>query len=118
MLEHYDAIGRWRTVTETGHPVDAAGTLPNGVTAVGLAGLRGLLLEEPERFVGTLTERLLAYALGRELRHYDQPTVRAIVRDAAADGSPLVVGRSRGGREPGVPDAAGGGVTGNRLRLA
>ena len=86
MLEHYDAIGRWRTVTETGHPVDASGTLPNGVTAMGLAGLRGLLLEEPEPFVGTLTERLLAYALGRELRHYDQPTVRAIVRDAAADG--------------------------------
>ena len=85
MLEHYDAIGRWRTVTEAGHPVDAAGTLPNGVTAVGLAGLRGLLLEEPERFVGTLTGRLLAYALGRELRHYDQPTVRAIVRNAAAD---------------------------------
>ena len=86
MLEHYDAIGRWRTVTETGHAVDASGTLPNGVTAAGLAGLRGLLLEEPERFAGTLTERLLAYALGRELRHYDQPTVRAIVHDAAADG--------------------------------
>ena len=86
MLEHYDAIGRWRTVTETGHPVEAAGTLPNGVTATGLAGLRGLLLEEPERFVGTLTERLLAYALGRELRHFDRPTVRRIVRDAAAEG--------------------------------
>ncbi len=86
MLEHYDAIGRWRTVTEAGHPVDAVGTLPNGVTAVGLAGLRGLLLEEPEQFVGTLTERLLAYALGRQLRYYDQPTVRGIVRNAAADG--------------------------------
>ena len=86
MLEHYDAIGRWRTVTEAGHPVDAAGVLPNGVAAVGLAGLRGLLLEEPERFVGTLTGRLLAYALGRQLRHYDQPTVRGIVRNAAADG--------------------------------
>ncbi|MCY4512005.1 MAG: DUF1592 domain-containing protein, partial [Acidobacteria bacterium] len=86
MLEHYDAIGRWRTVTETGHPVDASGTLANGVAAEGLAGLRGVLLEEPEQFVGTLTERLLAYALGRELRHYDQPTVRAIVRDAAAEG--------------------------------
>ncbi len=86
MLEHYDAIGRWRSVTEAGHPVDAVGTLPNGVTAVGLAGLRGLLLEEPERFVGTLTERLLAYALGRQLRYYDQPTVRGIVRNAAADG--------------------------------
>ena len=86
MLEHYDAIGRWRTVTEAGHPVDAAGTLPNGVTASGLAGLRGLLLEQPEQFVSTLTGRLLAYALGRELRHYDQPTVRGIVRNSASDG--------------------------------
>ena len=85
MLEHYDAIGRWRSVTEAGLPVDAAGTMPNGVTAVGLAGLRGLLLEAPEQFVSTLTERLLAYALGREPRYYDRPTVRRIVRDAAAD---------------------------------
>ena len=85
MLEHYDAIGRWRSVTEAGLPVDAAGTMPNGVTAVGLAGLRGLL-KESEQFVSTLTERLLAYALGREPRHYDRPTVRGIVRDAAADG--------------------------------
>ena len=85
MLEHYDAIGKWRSVTEAGEPVDAAGTLPNGVTAVGLAGLRSLLLDEPEQFVGTLTERLLAYALGRQPRHYDQPTVRGIVRRTAAD---------------------------------
>ena len=85
MLEHYDAIGRWRSVTDDGRPVDAAGTLPNGVTAVGLAGLRGLLLDAPEQFVGTLTERLLAYALGREPQYYDQPTVRRIVRNAAAD---------------------------------
>ena len=83
MLEHYDAIGRWRSVTDEGQPVDAAGTMPNGVTAVGLAGLRGLLLDEPEQFVSTLTERLLAYALGREPRSYDQPTVRGIVRGAA-----------------------------------
>ena len=85
MLEHYDAIGKWRSVTEAGRPVDAAGTLPNGVTAVGLAGLRGLLLEAPEQFVSTLTRRLLAYALGREPQYFDQPTVRGIVRNAAAD---------------------------------
>ena len=85
MLEHYDAIGRWRSVTETGLPVDAAGTMPNGVTAVGLAGLRKMLLDEPEQFVDTLTERLLAYAIGREPRYYDRPTVRRIVRNAAAD---------------------------------
>ena len=59
--------------------------MPNGVTAVGLAGLREMLLDEPEQFVSTLTERLLAYALGREPRYYDRPTVRRIVRDAAAD---------------------------------
>ena len=95
LLEHYDAVGRWRTVTETGHPVDAVGAMPNGAAAEGLAGLRGLLLEDPEPFVGTLTERLLAYALGRGLGHRDQPTVRAIVRDASADGyrwSSLVLG--------------------------
>ena len=95
LLEHYDAIGRWRTVTETGHPVDAAGAMPNGAAAEGLAGLRGLLLEDPEPFVGTLTERLLAYALGRGLGHHDQPTVRGIVRGAADDGyrwSSLVLG--------------------------
>ena len=86
MLEHYDAIGRWRSVTETGLPIDAAGTMPNGLTAVGLPGLRGLLLDEPDQFVSTLTERLLAYALGREPRYYDRPTVRGIVRNAAADG--------------------------------
>ena len=56
------------------------------MTAAGLAGLRGLLLEQPEQFVSTLTGRLLAYALGRELRYYDQPTVRAIVRNSAPDG--------------------------------
>ena len=85
MLEHYDAIGRWRAVTEEGRPVDALATMPNGVTAEGLAGLRGLLLDEPEQFVTTLTERLLAYALGRQPEYFDQPTVRTIVRNAAAD---------------------------------
>ena len=85
MLEHYDAIGRWRAVTEEGRPVDALATMQNGVTAEGLAGLRGLLLDEPEQFVTTLTERLLAYALGRQPEYFDQPTVRTIVRNAAAD---------------------------------
>jgi hypothetical protein len=52
-------------------------------------------LAEPEQFPRTLTEKLLAYALGRRLEHYDRPVVRQIVRDAAADGyrwSSLVLG--------------------------
>jgi len=58
--------------------------MPSGVTVDGLAGLRALLLERPEQFVGAVTSKLLAYALGRQLEYYDRPTVRQIVRDAAA----------------------------------
>ena len=56
----------------------------SGAKVEGLAGLRALLLEQPEQFPRTVTEKLLAYALGRRLEYYDQPTVRKIVRDAAA----------------------------------
>ena len=60
-----------------------------------MAGLRTLLLQQPEQFAATVTEKLLSYALGRALVYYDKPTVRAIVRDAAADDyrwSALVLG--------------------------
>ncbi len=83
-LENFDAIGTWRTLNEDGKPVDAAGTMPSGAKLDGLAGLRALLLDQREQFVGTLTEKLLSYALGRALEYYDQPTVRQIVRDAAS----------------------------------
>ncbi len=82
-LENFDALGAWRTVDEGGNPVDAGGTMPNGVRVDGLAGLRALLLSRPEQFVGTVTEKLLAYALGRAVEYYDQPTVRKIIRDAS-----------------------------------
>jgi hypothetical protein len=83
-LENFDAIGGWRTVDEGGRPVDAVGTLVNGATIEGLTGLRRYLLEKPDRFPHTMTEKLLAYAIGRRLEYYDRPAVRRIVRDAAA----------------------------------
>jgi mono/diheme cytochrome c family protein len=82
-LEQFDAIGAWRTTDETGKPVDSRTTTLDGATLEGVAGLRKQLLEEPEQFPRTVTEKLLAYALGRRLEYYDQPAVRAIVRDAA-----------------------------------
>ncbi len=84
-LEQYDGLGAWRTADEFGNPIDAAATLPSGRAVEGMAGLRAWLLERPEQFAGTVTEKLLSYALGRGLDHYDRPTVRAIVRAAAAD---------------------------------
>ncbi len=83
-LENFDVIGGWRTVDESGRPVDASGATTSGETVVGLAGLRRLLLAQPEQFPRTVTEKLLAYALGRRVEYFDRPLVRRIVREAAA----------------------------------
>ena len=94
-LEQFDAVGRFRTRSAAGTPIDATGELPDGTRFDGAAGLREALVTRPERFVGTLTEKLLTYALGRGLEHYDAPAVRAVTRAAAEDGyrfSSLVVG--------------------------
>ena len=82
-LENFDAIGGWRTVDEGGRPVDSIGSTVGGESIDGLTGLRALLLNPSDRFPRTVTEKLLAYAVGRRLEYYDRPSVRAIVRDAA-----------------------------------
>ncbi len=82
-LENFDFVGRWRDVDETVTAIDASGTLPDGTKFNGPAGLRQVLLAQPERFVTTLTEKMLIYALGRGLEHYDMPAVRKITREAA-----------------------------------
>jgi hypothetical protein len=82
-LENLDAVGRWRTHDESGAPIDASGVLPDGTVFEGLAGLRSILAARPEAFVTTFTEKLLMYAVGRELGAFDRPTIRQIVREAA-----------------------------------
>jgi hypothetical protein len=94
-LEHFDAIGRWRDRSESNEPIDASGALPDGTKFDGPQELRRVLLKHPERFVTTLTERLLTYALGRGVEYYDAPTIRAITREAAGSNyrlSTLVLG--------------------------
>ena len=81
-LENFDAVGAWRS-QEAGQPIDASGELADGTKVDGIDGLRRALVSRPEVFAGTLTEKLLTYALGRGLDYRDMPTVRAIVRDAA-----------------------------------
>ena len=85
-LENFDATGKWRLVDESFNPIDASGALPDGRKFDGVAELRAALAARPERFVHTLTEKLLTYALGRGLEHYDMPAVRKILKDAAPDG--------------------------------
>jgi hypothetical protein len=96
-LENYDAVGRWRTLEET-RPIDASGGLPDGSQFAGPGGLEQALLNRPDIYVGTLTEKLLSFALGREIEPYDGPAVRQIVRQAKADDyrfSSLIVGIAR-----------------------
>ena len=81
-LENYDAVGAWRT-RDNGSPIDASGTFLDGARIDGVAGLRQVLVQHPDIFVGTLTEKLLTYALGRGLDYYDMPAVRQIVRESA-----------------------------------
>lgn len=93
-LENFDAVGRWRTA-EDYRPVDAAGGFSDGSVFTGVAGLERALLARPELFAGTLTEKLMVFALGRGVRPADAPAVRAILRDAATDNyrfSSLILG--------------------------
>ena len=82
-LENFDAVGRWREIEE-GTAIDSAGGLPDGSQFDGAAGLRKGLLGRPELFAGTLTEKLLTYALGRGVTPADAAAVRQVVREARA----------------------------------
>jgi len=81
-LENFDAIGQWRT-SEAKIPIDASGTFPDGTRFTGPAEFRRVLLAHREQFVGTLTEKLMTYALGRGVEYFDMPAVRKILRDSA-----------------------------------
>jgi hypothetical protein len=85
-LENFNAVGQFRTHDpDTGTPVDASGTLPDGTQVGGAPDLRRALASHPDKFVQALTENLLTFALGRETDYRDMPTVREIVRRAEQD---------------------------------
>ena len=84
-LENFDAVGGWRDF-DAGQAVDARGRLANGMAIEGVTGLRAALVAEPAQFATTVTEKLMIYALGRGLQHYDMPVLREILRAAAAGG--------------------------------
>jgi mono/diheme cytochrome c family protein len=94
-LESFNAVGQWRNHEVDGTQIDASGALPGIGEFRGVAGLEEGLLSRPEMFAGTLTEKLLTFALGRGVDYYDAPAVRKIVREAGKDGyrfSSLILG--------------------------
>jgi hypothetical protein len=85
-LENYDPIGQWRTFDST-HPIDSAGNMYDGTKLDGPASLRVALLAHSDAFLGTFTENLYAYGLGRVLHPADMTAVRIINAKAAAHGN-------------------------------
>ncbi len=83
-LENFDRTGRWRT-QDHGLPVDPRGQLGDGTPLDGPEALRAWLVRHPDVFANNLAEKLMVYALGRSVDYRDMPTVRGIVRAAAAD---------------------------------
>ncbi len=86
-LENFDATGEWRTRDSAADQasIDASTVLPTGVAIEGPVELREQLVARPDMFAQVVTEKLMMYALGRELEYFDMPQVRAIVRDSAGD---------------------------------
>jgi len=82
-LENFDAVGAWRT-QEAGAPIDVSGQLADGRPVDGVVTLRQAILDRPELFVGTMTEKLMIYALGRGVSAEDMPEVRRVLREASA----------------------------------
>jgi hypothetical protein len=81
-LEHYDAVGRWRD-DDAGMPIEPKSELADGRVIDGPEGVQAFLTSRPELFVSALTEKLMMYALGRNVQYYDAPAVRAVVHAAA-----------------------------------
>ena len=80
-LENFDLTGKWRS-TDGGIPIDSSSQMVDGTKLSGPASLRQALLSRSDVFVSTLAEKLMTYAIGRGLKYYDMPAVRAITRDA------------------------------------
>ena len=83
-MENFDGVGRWRE-HDNGNPIDASGAFPGGAKFEGMAGLKAALLQHPEEFVSTVAEKLLMYGIGRNVQYFDQPIVRALVKESARD---------------------------------
>jgi hypothetical protein len=80
-LDNFDVTGKWR-FRENSAPLDTRGRMYDGTNVTSPADLTKALVNRPIPLVRGFTENLMAYALGRRVEDFDQPSVRAIVRNA------------------------------------
>ncbi len=85
-LENFDAIGRWRDQDDSGGAIDAAGELPGGKHFASPKELKVIIAARSNELARNLTEKLLAYALCRQLEGYDEIVVDRLMETIAKDG--------------------------------
>ena len=85
-LDNFDVLGAWR-IKDNGVPVDPAAKLYDGADLTGPASLRQALVDHSDTVIRNFTDNLMAYALGRRIEYYDQPSIRAIVKKAGQNGN-------------------------------
>jgi hypothetical protein len=93
-MEHFDAVGKWRD-QDAGKPIDVSSKLSDGTVVDGMEGVKQMVLHDPSRFASAVTEKLMMYAIGRNVQYFDAASVRHIVHQAAANDykfSDLVLG--------------------------
>ena len=116
-LDNYDVTGKWR-IRENGMPLDTRGTFYDGTEIANPDELQSVLLKRPVPLVRNFASNLMAYALGRRVEYFDQPTIRQIVRDAEEQDyrmSAFILGVAKSDafrmqRAGAVADAAGQGL--------
>ncbi|HWF07246.1 MAG TPA: DUF1592 domain-containing protein [Bryobacteraceae bacterium] len=81
-MENFDAVGKWRD-QDAGKPIDVSSKLTDGTVVDGIPGVKNLVLRDPARFAGAIADKLLMYAIGRNVQYFDEPAIREIVRKAA-----------------------------------
>ena len=77
-LDNFDVIGQWR-IRENGASLDTKGTFYDGTAIASPAELTKVLLKRPAPMLRAFTTNLMAYAIGRRVEYYDNPTIRKIV---------------------------------------
>ncbi|MEO6078991.1 MAG: DUF1592 domain-containing protein [Steroidobacteraceae bacterium] len=87
VFEGYGPVGEVRATDLAGRPIETSAVFPDGSEHAGVTGLQSYLRTKAEpEFVGNLSRRLLAYALGRTLLPSDDPLVTAMRQKLSADG--------------------------------
>jgi len=84
-FESFDPTGKWRDKDQE-QPIDTRGELADGTKFNGVAELKAVLIARKDEFTRGFVEKMLTYALGRQLDYYDVASVNRITQAVRDDG--------------------------------